>query len=282
MKITNSVYIILLFSVFSPATSMALPFEFGGKLGLEHFDWKELNQNGQRTEEESGVRNVLSAFLHSNPQPQRLRLFVYGAEIKLYSADTNYADTNMANANADYESTWDGMSVEGEVGLRAGRMPFAWEFVARPGFDIWVRTLDDNLDTTTRTVQSEEEQYVVTFLGVGTGPAWRSGQWYGRLIAGFKYSSANVSIPADKSAYGEDLEFDIDASTTGFVAISNSIQITETFLIKIDGYYNTYHFKRSDTKTVNNNNSPPPTLDVTIPERKQTNYGIHAGVSLAF
>jgi hypothetical protein len=50
----------------------------------------------------------------------------------------------------------------------------------------------------------------------------------------------------------------------------------------IDGYYNTYHFERSGTQSVDLDGDPPARSDVTIPERKQRNYGIHAGVSLDF
>ncbi len=282
MNPTSFEYILLLFFLLSPAAAMALPFEFGGQMGLESFNWQEFDQNGQQNEEETGVRYVFSGFLHSKPDPERLKLFIYGAEIKLYTATTDYTDNNAANANADYESTWGGISLEGELGLRVGRMPFAWEFVARPGFDSWIRTLDDNLNTATRTVQAEEEQYTVATVGLGTGPAWRSGRWYGRLIGGVKYASALVNIPADKSGYNEDLEFDIEGKTTGFALISNTIQITDRFLMKIDGYYDTYHFKRSETKIVGRDVPPPVTSDVTIPDRKLRNYGVHAGVSVNF
>jgi hypothetical protein len=276
MKITNITTSILLFFTLSPTTVMALPFEFGGKLGLESLNWKELDQNGQKTEQETGVRYIFSAFLHSKAEPKRLKPFIYGAEIKLYTAATDYTDT-------DYESNWAGASIEGEVGLRVGNMPFAWEFVAKPGYDTWIRSMDDNLDVTTRVIQAKEEQYDVLNLGLGTGPAWHLENWYGRLIAGFKYSSARVNIQADQSVvYKSDLEFDIDGKTTGFAAFSNSIQITKKILVKIDAYYDTYHFKRSDTKTVDA--APPyePTSEVTIPERKQTTYGVHAGVSMDF
>ena len=280
MKSSNAVCFILLTILLFPPTIAALPFEFGGKMGLESFNWQEFNQNGQQSEEEAGVRYVLSAFLHSKPDPKSLKLFVYGAEIKLYTANTDYTDAS--EDNADYESTWSGVSLEGEVGLRLGSMPFAWEFVARPVIDSWTRTLDDNLNITTRSVQTREEQYLVTTMGLGTGPVWRSGRWYGRLIGGFKYTSALVNIPADKSAYKGDLEFDIEGETTGFLIISNNVQITKSFLVKIDGFYDTYHFKRSDTQTIDRDVPPPATSDVTIPERKQRNYGVYAGVSFDF
>jgi len=282
MNPTNLVRFILLILLLYPIASMALPFEFGGKVGLESFNSQELDENGQQSEEETGVRYVFSAFLHSKPDPEHLKPFIYGGEIKLYTATTDYTNNNPANASSDFESTWSGVSIDGEIGLRLGSMPFAWEFVARPGFDSWIRTLDDDFNIATRNVQTEEEQYLVATMGLGTGPAWRSGHWYGRLIGGIKYSSAQVDIAADKSAYAEDIEFDIDGKTTGFVIISNTIQISDRFLMKIDGYYDTYHFKRSNTKTVNNDTQPPITSDVTIPERKQRSYGIHAGVSLDF
>jgi hypothetical protein len=281
MKIKNLVTTFPLLCMLLPASAMALPFEFGGNLGLESFNWQELNQSGQRTEEETGARYVLSGFLHSKPEPENMQLFIYGAEIKLYAGATDYIDTNATTT--DYESDWSGTSIEGEVGLRVGGMPFAWDFVARPGFDTWIRTIDEDLNEATRTVQAEEEQYQILTLGLGTGPAWRSGNWYGRIIGGVQYSTGLLTIDAGKSnVYDEDLEFDVEGNTTGFVALSNHIRISEKLFIKIDGYYNTYHFKRSDTKTVKNDSPTPSTSEVTIPERKQRNYGVQAGVSMDF
>jgi hypothetical protein len=273
----------LLLCMLCPATGMALPFEFGGKLGVESFNWRELDENGQTTEKETGARTVFSGFLHSKPEPEKMQLLIYGAEINLYGGTTDYFDTNAVNANSDYQSDWSGISIEGEVGLRVGRMPFAWEFVAKPGFDSWIRTVDEDMNEATRTVQAEEEQYQILSLGLGTGPAWRSGNWYGRIVAGVKTSSGLLTINADKSnVYDEDIEFDVEGKTTGFVTLSNRIRITKKLLMTFDGYYNAYHFKRSDTKTVNNDSPTPSTSDVTIPERKQRNYGVQAGISMDF
>lgn len=283
MKNKILINFLLLLFMFSPLAAMALPFEFGGKLGLESFNWEELDVNGQRSEKDSGVRTVLSGFLHSKPEPEHMQLFLYGAEINLYAGTTDYIDNNPTNADANYETDWSGLSIEGEVGLRVGRMPFAWDFVAKPGFDSWIRTMDSDMNESTRTVAAEEEQYQILSLGVGTGPAWRSGNWYGRVIAGVKSSSGLLNINADKSnVYDEDIEFDVKGKTTGFVNISNTIRIMKKISIKIDGYYNEYHFKRSDTKTVDTDSQQPATVEVTIPERKQRNYGVQAGVSMDF
>ena len=283
MKTKTVSFLFLLIFTVIPPTVIALPFEFGGNLGLENFKWEEFDQNGRQTVEETGARYVLSGFLNSKPEPEHLKFFIYGAEFKLYGGTTDYTDANPVNANTDYETNWSGLSFVGEAGFRAGNMPFAWDVVVRPGFDFWRRSLDDHLDEASREVQTSAERYQVLTLGLGTGPAWRSGQWYGRVIAGIKYSSVNVSIRTeDSTVYKEDVDFNIDGEPTVFLTISNRIRISKQLFLDIDGYYDTYHFKRSGSKTVQNESAAPPTSEVTIPESKLRNYGVQAGVSIAF
>ena len=278
MKTKNIMYGLALLALggLIPATVAAFPFAFGGKLGVEHVTWEEFDASGQRSEKDSGARNTFSVFLHSKAEPKHMRLFVYGAEVKVYGGETDYSAVN--SANTDYTSSWAGGSLSGELGLRVGGMPFAWDFVAMPEVDIWTRTLDDDLDYTTRDVQTKETEYDVISLGLGTGPAWRSGNWYGRIIAGAKASSAVVLINEDNSSvYNDDLEFEVEGKTTGFITINNNIRVSKKFMVTIDGYYNTYHFKRSDPESVNGG-----AIEVIIPESKQRNYGVQAGVTMDF
>lgn len=282
----NLAFSLALTAVLIPNTVMALPFEIGGKVGWERFKWEEFDQNDQQIVQESGYRDVISGFLHSKPESDRMPHFVYGAEIKLYFSNTiDYQDNNPVNANEDYETEYSGISLEGEAGFRAGRMPFAWDFIAKIGLDSWTRIMDEDMDITTRDVQAEEQTYTISTVRFGTGPVWRAGRWYGKIIAGVKMPIAGtVIIDDDNSEYDknsdDNLDFDIDGNPTPFFTFSNNIRVSERVLIKIDLFYDTYSFDRSKTKTSDLDNLT--TADVTIPESEQTNYGIQGGVSMDF
>ena len=144
MKASYIIGITVFAATISPTAVMALPFEFGGKAGFENFKWQEFDQNGQQSAEEKGIRLAISGFLHSKPSAENLSHFIYGGEIKIYNGSSDYEDNNPANANQGWKSTWSGMSLEGEGGFRAGRLPFAWDFIGKLGFDLWTRSKGQN------------------------------------------------------------------------------------------------------------------------------------------
>jgi hypothetical protein len=285
MNVVHLISIVVLsFSLYSTAV-FALPFEFGGKTGYESFNWREFNQNGQQTVEEKGTHMTLSGFLHSKPDVEDSSHFIYGAEMKIYGGATDYQDNNPANANQDYQTDWTGVSLEGEGGLRVGSLPLALDFIGKLGFDVLFRTMDGALDTSTRDVQAEQEEYDVLNLRLGTGPTWRAGNWFGQVRLGVKYPlAASVIIPDKKSNYDNNsngqLEVPLDGRITPFFTFGNKFRITDRILLKIDAYYDAYKFKRSGTKITDTDNNQK--ANVTIPESKLTNYGIQAGVSIDF
>jgi hypothetical protein len=169
--------------------------------------------------------------------------------------------------------------------VRAGRLPFAWDFSGKLGFDVWTRTMDDALDVSTRDVQAEEQEYSVLNLRLGTGPAWQAGNWLGQARIGIKLPlAASVIIRDKKSNYDnnsdDQLDFSLDGKITPYFTLSNQIRLTNSISMKIDAYYDAYKFKRSGTKTTDTDNNN--TTNVNIPESKQFNYGIQGGVSIDF
>ena len=285
MKASLTISITVLAAALSPTAVMALPFEFGGKAGFESFKWQEFDQNGQQSVEEKGTRVVISGFLHNKPGKELPSHFIYGAELKIYSGSSDYQDNNPANADQGWQTTWNGMTIEGEGGLRAGSLPFAWDFIGKLGFDFWTRSMDGDMNVSTRDVQAEDEEYSALNLRLGTGPVWQAGNWNGQVIAGVKFPlSASVTIQDNKSRYdnnsNDNLDFTIDGRATPFFTFSNQIRLTDTISMKIDAYYDAYKFKRSNTKTTRTDDYQ--TTTVTIPESKQINYGIQGGVSINF
>jgi hypothetical protein len=210
-----------------------------------------------------------------------LRHFIFAAEIKNYTGTTKYQD-NRPDNEGDWVNDWSGNAIEVTLGLRAGNMPFAWDFLVKAGYDKWERDMDYDMNEASRDVRTNKQIYAVRTLRYGTGPTWRVRRWYASVIAGIKKASGNVTAPTEDSYYEEEVKFDLDGETTYFLNFNNHIRLTKRLSLIIHGYFDAYHFKRTDTKVIENRNPPNTTSNATNPESEQHSFGIQGGVSVDF
>lgn len=263
-----------------PAISQAVPFDFGGKAGFENFKWEEFDDDGSKLLEESGARFTISGFLSNSFKVNRG--FIYGAEAKFYGGEVDYDGQTQDGVPAKSDTTYNGMMLEGEAGFRAGSINggFGWDFIGRAGFDFWTREIDDTTDILGRSVRGGTEQYTILNLRFGTGPSWQAGRWKARFIAGIKYPFAtNEFISEDDSGLDDDVDLEPKGRVSGYLNFSNHIQLTEKVYLRLDAFYDSYRFDKSDPETTSLNGVP---VRVWQPESTQDNYGIQGGVSLNF
>jgi hypothetical protein len=267
-------------SLLIPLSSFAAPFDFGFKAGLEHFLWEEFEDDGSKLLDESGVRYMLSGFLGNTLRTNQN--FIYHADAKLYFGDVDYDGQTQDRVPVTSDTNYTGFLVEGEVGYRAGNASgnFAWDIVARGGFDSWVRQIDNSRDVTGRAVRGITEQYTILNLRAGTGPYWQAGNWQGRFIAGFKLPLlTNEYISKEDSGFDDDVTLEPKGRVSPFLNFYSYVRLTDKLLFTIEAFYDSYRFDASDPEVVGVNGE---TILVWQPESSQDNYGLQGGVSFSF
>ena len=164
----------------------AIPFDFGVKGGFENFQWEELDDNGTRLLEETGLRFAITGFLGNTTRTQDI--FIYHVEAKSYLGSVDYDGHTQSGISVTTTTNYIGFSLDGEVGARVGQLngPFFWDFVAKIKLDTWTRELENGQTIYGDPVSGGKEQYVIFNIGMGTGPEWHSGGWAGRVIFGAK------------------------------------------------------------------------------------------------
>jgi hypothetical protein len=270
----------------APGVGYAASFEYGGKAGFEHFQWEEFSSEGHRYLKESGTRNVISGFLGNTMKSERH--FIYSAEAKVYFGTVNYDGETIATQTQpsepiQSETTYSGLSIGGETGLRAGNIdsPFAWDFVGRADVDTWIRDLADTTTSGGNPVRGTREEYTIMNIRAGTGPNWRTDRWHGRLIAGFKYPFyTNEYISRDYTNFDRDLTLEPKGRISPFLYFYNHIKLSNRLWLTIDAYYETYRFDKSDSVVAYDNTNTP--YNVWQPKSQQDNYGLQAGVVVSF
>ena len=283
-KIIVSLSTILIF--INPQFALAVDFDFGFKAGFESFEWEEFDDSGKSLLTETGTRFVAGAFLGNTPQLNKK--FIYNAEIKNYFGVVDYDgqtfDINTGiTTPAKTDTTYTGFNINGEAGIRAPNTngSFAWDFVGKFEIDTWIRNLESGTNEAGEPFGEGQEQYMVFNLRMGTGPAWNAGKWSGRLIVGFKQPIYTYEFLDNYyTGYTDDVVVNPKGQISGFLTFNNDIQLSKTLHLKIDAYYDSYRFDKSNEEDYTI--AGVGTGKVWQPQSYQDTYGILAGLGWKF
>jgi len=269
----------------NPQSVLAVDFDFGFKAGFESFEWEEFGENGESLLTETGTRFVAGAFIGNTPQLKKQ--FIYNAEIKNYFGVVDYDGQTQPDDGSEpvkTDTTYTGFNLSGEAGIRAPitNGSFAWDFTGKLDIDTWIRNLASSTTESGRPTAEGQEQYFVLNLRIGTGPAWHSGKWQGRVIIGVKQPIYTYEFVDNYyTGFTEDVVLHPKGQTSGFLTFNNDIQLSKTLHLKIDAYYDSYRFDRSDPKFVTEVGTGDSGF-VVQPKSSQDTYGIVAGLGWKF
>ncbi len=261
----------------------ATDFDFGFKAGFESFKWEEFDQKGASLLTETGTRFVAGGFIGNTSQLNKT--LIYNAEIRNYFGAVDYDGQTQDGIPATTTTNYSGFNVIGEIG---GRMDiansgFAWDFVGKADIDTWVRNLESSRDATGQPTGEAQENYLIFNVRIGTGPAWDTGNWKGRVIFGVKQPVYTYEyIDNIYTGFTEDTILRPKGRNSAFLTFNNDIQLTKTLHLKIDGYYDSYRFDRSDPVEYVAIGSGGGNGFVWQPQSFQDTYGILAGLGWNF
>jgi len=261
---------------------LALDFDFGFKTGFESFEWEEFDRNDKSLLTETGTRFIVGAFIGNTTQLKDG--FIYNAEIQNYFGVVDYDGQTQDGVPVTTDTTYIGGNLIGEAGGRIVNSctNLAWDFVGMVDIDTWTRNLASNTDATGLRTGEAEEKYMILNVRIGTGPAWDAGNWKGRFIVGIKQPIYTYEF-LDNSFTGftEDITLEPKGRSSAFLTFNNDIQLTKTLHLKIDAYYDSYRFDRSDGK-IAIESSTRDRFIVSQPKSYQDTYGIVAGLGWKF
>ena len=213
-----------------------------------------------------------------------LRKFIYNAEIRNYIGVVDYDGQTQDGVPVTTDTNYTGFNIIGEIGGRVGNTNgnFAWDFVGIVDIDTWVRNLESSRDATGRPTGEAQEQYLIFNMRIGTGPAWETGKWNGRVVFGIKQPIYTYEyLDNSFTGFTEDIILNPKGRTSAFLTFNNDIQLTKTLHLKIDAYYDSYRFDQSDPEEATEILTGDRYF-IVQPKSYQDTYGILAGLGWKF